>query len=173
MIAPMLVPPSPGVAAVPLIDALIDTLGAERRLLDDLSAIMLRQRAAISVDDLQGVDDSVFAVQRVLHTMAEARKRRRMLLERLGADGDTAPRDLCDALGVQGTDQVRRACEALESAARALSREVAVNRDVLKQGLATGEQFIRLLAGFSQPKATGYPDRGDGASAPILVNRQA
>lgn len=161
-------------SASPLIDGLVDTLQSERKLLDDLRSVMVRQRDAVAQDDLQGLDDTVFAVQRVLLTLNEARKRRRTLSTRLGCDADTAPRHLPDALGVQGTDAVRQASEALELAARELSREVAVNRAVLRQGLTAGEEFVRMLTGSTVGRV-GY----DQDEAPMLnrgaflVNRQA
>jgi hypothetical protein len=159
----------------PLIEGLIDTLKSERKLLDDLRAIMIRQRDAVSGDDLQGLDDSVFAVQRVLLTLSEARKRRRTLSERLGCDVDTPPRHLADALGHQGTDTVRLASQALEDAARELAREVAMNREVLRKGLAAGEEFVRMLTGSSVAKV-GYPEKDEAPSmvrGSFLVNRQA
>jgi hypothetical protein len=156
----------------PLIEGLIDTLKSERRLLDDLRAIMLRQRTAVASDDLAELDDTVFAVQRVLLTLNEARKRRRMLSERLGCDVETPPRHLADALGLQGTEAVRSASQGLEEAARALAREVAVNREVLRKGLATSEEFVRILTG-APAKKVGYPDGGPTLQGTLMVNRQA
>jgi len=161
-------------AANPLIDGLVDTLRSERRLLDDLRGIMVRQRVAVAGDDLQELDDTVFAVQRVLLTLNEARKRRRTLSERLGCDPDTPPRHLADALGLQATETVRGAGHDLEDAARALSREVAVNREVLRRGLAAGEEFVRILTGAAGQRV-GYPEP-DGTPAlrgTLLINRQA
>lgn len=160
-------------ATHPFIDGLVDTLRSERRLLDDLRTIMVRQRAAVAGDDLQELDDTVFAVQRVLLTLNEARKRRRTLSERLGCDPETPPRHLPDALGVQATDAVRAASADLEEAARALSREVAVNREVLRRGIAAGEEFVRILTGMPGQKV-GYPDPDAPAlRGTLLVNRQA
>jgi hypothetical protein len=57
------------------IDALTDALISERRLLEELITVMRRQRSAVGDDDLQSVDDSVFASHRVLVTLNEARQR--------------------------------------------------------------------------------------------------
>jgi len=160
---------------VRLVNGLIDTLHSERRLLDETNAIMVRQRAAIASDDLEALDDSVFALQRLLLTLGEARTRRRTLLARLGCDEETAPRHLCDALGSQCTETLRQAGAELEASAYALSREVAVNRDVLQQGLTVGDEFFRCLAAGAAPPAAGYPDvneRGQAQGARLL-NRQA
>lgn len=175
MLAQVVEPMPTTVMPNPFIEGLIDTLRSERRLLDDLRAVMVRQRDAVARDDLQELDDTVFAVQRVLLTLNEARKRRRTLSERLGCDAETAPRYLPDALGNQATDGVRAASRDLEEAARLLSREVATNREVLRKGLAAGEEFVRILTGAGQ-KAVGYPERADGTLVlreARLVNRQA
>ena len=71
-----------------LLDALHDALISERRLLDELIAQMRRQRAAVSSDDIQGVDDSTFATHRVLATLGQARQRRRQLNVLLGGSED-------------------------------------------------------------------------------------
>ena len=55
------------------VDSLTDALKTERRLIDELISVMKRQRSAVGDDDLQAVDDSVFATHRVLVTLSEAR----------------------------------------------------------------------------------------------------
>jgi len=167
--------PLPAPPRTPLVEGLVDTLRSERRLLDELIAIMERQRAAVAANDLLSLDDSTFDAQRVLLTLGEARKRRRTLTERLGCDVDTPARDLCESLGAQCTDALGHASRELEECARALSREVSVNRRVLNQGLAAGEEFMRIIAGASS-RPPGYPDRQDAvaiAGTARLVNRQA
>ncbi len=158
-----------------LLDGLLDALLSERRLLDELGAIMLRQRAAVAADDLQGVDDSVYALQRVLFTVSAARKRRRTLNVRLGFDEETPLHELMDAVRPRASDVLLRAFEHLRRSARALSREVAVNRDVLRSALATGDEYVRLLTG-ADATAVGYGEpnvRREAPGAPRLMDRQA
>lgn len=168
-VAPLLAP----APRVSLIDGLVDTLRSEKRLLDELRVIMDRQRSAIAANDLQALDDSTFDMQRVLLTLAEARKRRRTIAERLGCDPDTPPRKLSVALEGSHVDALGVACRELEESARTLTRDVAVNRQVLQQGIAAGEQFIRMIAA-PLPQAAVY-DRPDATppSGARLVNRQA
>ena len=159
----------------PLVNGLADALQSERRLIDELIAIMRQQREAVSVDNLQGVDDSVFAVQRVLLTLGEARKRRRALNARLGQPEDIALRDLLEAMGPYATDDLRASREALQGSARTLAREVSTNRQVLREALTTGEEMVRTLAGVAAPRA-GYGDSSARSDAPrdsYLVNRRA
>jgi len=158
----------------PLVSGLADALASERRLIDELIQIMRQQREAVSADNLQGVDDSVFAVQRVLLTLGEARKRRRALNARLGQPEDIGLRDLLEAMGPYATDDLRASREALQGSARTLAREVSTNRQVLREALTTGEELVRTLAGVGSQR-TGYDSQGagDAPRASYLVNRRA
>jgi hypothetical protein len=155
-------------------DRMIDALGSERRLIDELIALMRRQRDAVGADDLQGVEDSVYAVQRVLCTLGEARKRRRALNVRFGHAEDLGLRDLEDALGESFTPRVHEAREELQAAAQVLSGEVAVNRRVLREALAVGDEYVRALLGSGMPQPlyteAAATERPSGAR---LLDRQA
>jgi hypothetical protein len=129
------------------VDSLTDALVTERRLLEELIAVMRRQRSAVGDDDLQVVDDSVFATHRVLVTLSEARRRRRNLNTLIGQREDLGIHGLDEALGPRMTQALRTARDELHDAARALSREVAINRRVLRQALASGDAYARVLAG--------------------------
>src|SRR5438128_9121760 len=113
------------------VDSLTEALTTERRLLDELIGVMRRQRSAVGNDDLQAVDDSVFATHRVLVTLNEARRRRRSLNALLGEREDLSIYALDEALGNGMTPALREVREQLHVSARLLSREVALNRRVL------------------------------------------
>lgn len=132
------------------IDSLTDALVMERRLLEELIAVMRRQRNAVGNDDLQIVDDSVFATHRVLVTLSEARRRRRNLNALIGQREDLGIHSLEEALGPRMTPALRAARDELHETARTLSREVAINRRVLRQALASGDAFARMLAGAEE-----------------------
>jgi hypothetical protein len=155
-------------------DRMIDALGSERRLIDELIGLMRRQRAAIGADDLQAVEESVYAMQRVLCTLGEARKRRRALNVRFGRAEDLGLRELEDALGESFTPRVREAREELQTAAQTLSGEVAVNRRVLREALAAGDEYVRALLGSGMPQPlyteAAATERPTGAR---LLDRQA
>jgi hypothetical protein len=158
----------------PSVEALADAMASEKRLIDELIAIMRRQRSAVAVDDLQGVDDSVFATHRVLVTLNEARRRRRALNRMLGEREDITIDALDHVLGPRMTEALREVRDALQVSARALSQEVAVNRQVLRQALASGEAYVRTLTGapanvtYSAPTVAADPMRGG-----TLLNRRA
>lgn len=118
------------------IDAFTDALATERRLLEELIGVMRRQREAVRDDDLQSVDDSVYAMHRVLATLSEARRRRRSLNALIGQREDIGIHALDGALGARMTPALRVARNELYVAARALSREVEMNRRVLRAVLA-------------------------------------
>ena len=131
-------PSPPARCAASPLDSLADALATERRLLDELIVVMRRQRSAVSRDDLQAVDDTVFSTHRVLVTLGEARRRRRNLNTLIGQQENLGIHGLDDALGARMTDALRQARDELHRTARALSREVAVNRRLLRKALASG-----------------------------------
>jgi flagellar FlgN protein len=133
------------------VDSLTDALLTERRLLDELIAVMRRQRSAVGDDDLQSVDDSVFATHRVLVTLNEARRRRRTLNTLIGQREDFGIHALEEALGSRMTAALRQARDELHEAARALSHEVSLNRRILREALAHGDAYARTLAGAEKP----------------------
>jgi hypothetical protein len=163
-------PPSPPRTPPPpaLFDALLDALRSERKLVEDLAATMRRQRDAVAGDDLETVDDTVFATHRVLATLGQARIRRRQL-NRVFAGADEVPvRALADAACAAAPDAVRGACDGLLAGASALAREVDVNRRVLRDALAAGDRQARALGGLAPANALGGP-----AGADALVDRRA
>ena len=155
-------------------DRMVDALASERKLIDELIGLMRRQRAAVGADDLQGVEESVYAVQRVLHTLGEARKRRRALNVRFGKSEDLGLHDLEEALGGLFDPRMRDARAGLQDAARMLSGEVAVNRKVLREALAVGDEYVRALLGAGMPQPlyteTAAAERPAGAR---LLDTQA
>jgi hypothetical protein len=160
-----------------LLEALQDALFSERRLLDELIAQMRRQRAAVSADDIQGVDDSTFATHRVLATLGQARQRRRQLNLLLVGREDCSLRDLEEQLGDQVDARLREARQRLQQAADVLAREVGMNRKLLREALSTNDQYVRTLVGAPAASSTyaleGAAPAPSAAARGILVNRTA
>lgn len=149
---------------------LTDALETERRLLADLAEVLRRQRAGVARNDVQAVDDSVMAAHRVMRTLGEAKKRRRLIVGMLLAAEDTPLDQLERLLGAQATPRLSTATTLLRQEARNVAREIAINRCVLSGALAQGNQFIQLLCG-----TRNVPCYDPGTSAGcggVLINRQ-
>lgn len=167
---------SPG--NIPSVDVLADSMTSETRLIDELIAIMRRQRQAVAMDDLQAVDDSVFATHRVLVTLNEARRRRHALNRMLGEREDLSIDALDDVLGSRMTDRLRELRDTLKQSARALSQEVSVNRQVLRHALAGGDAYVRVLTGAPGPVTYGTSVSSsspvqEASNGGFLLNRRA
>lgn len=169
-----------GMPTVDALEALSDAMRSEKRQLDELLAIMRRQRDAVAADDLQGLDDSVFATHRVLRTLAEARRRRRQATRLLGEPEDLGIHELDGALGERMSPVMRLTRDELQISAHALAREVETNKKVLKDAMAAGERYVRALA--APGSSTEGPLTYGGGAAPaaperrgegLLVNRTA
>ena len=134
-----------GNPAPAVLDALANAVTSEVRLLEDLIGIMRRQRKAVASDDLQGVDDSVYATHRVLVTLAEARRQRRSLNQLVDGSEELPLKTLENVLGDRMTDALRFARDGLHAAALTLSKEVEINRSVLREALAAGTDYVRAI----------------------------
>jgi FlgN protein len=149
------------------VDVLSDVLGTERKLLEELMHVMRKQRAAVAADDLQALDDSVFATYRVLATLGEARRRRKSVNRLLGGAEDMNVNDLEEILGDRATPAVIAARDALQDAAVSLSHEVDINKQVLKAAMDSGNDYVHKLFGSaSQPSTTYAAPVSNGVPAP-------
>jgi hypothetical protein len=167
--------PRHGAPSAALLSALHDALGSERRLLDELIAQMRRQRQAVAADDIQGVDDSTFATHRILATLGQARQRRRQLNILLGGNEECTLRELEELLGELVDDRLRDARLRLQQAADVLTREVGMNRKLLREALTSTDQHVRTLVG-APASPTTYVSEGHASHAPtgargVLLNR--
>ena len=162
---------------VTAMEALADAVTSEIRLLEDLIGVMRRQRQAVGADDLQAIDDSVYATHRVLVTLAEARRRRRSLSQLVAGVDDFPLRDLEQLLGDTMIDELRNARDGLHAAALTLSQEVETNRQVLREAMAAGSDYVRSLYGGAAeptPLYTAEPQRVERDShGGVLVDRRA
>lgn len=157
-------------------DTLAVALKREAKLLTDLLSVMQQQRDAVGAEDLGIVDDTIFSAQRILRTLAEARVKRRTLLEILGCDPELPLDDLEEILGPRMTPEVLDALQTLRTVALNLTGELDVNRRVLQSALRSGDDLIRVLGGggdtdpgiySSQPEQpVGSGDHG------LIIDRQ-
>lgn len=166
----MSTPPNTARSSAPssaVIEALTEAITAERKLIGELTDVMLRQRSAVGADDLQAVDDSVFATHRLLLTLGEARKRRRGINTLLGWQEDAGVKQLDQLLGDAMPARLRVERDELQTAARHLSREIEINRRVLREALANNESFVRAMCGAPAEAAPN----GYGAAAQTAYTR--
>jgi hypothetical protein len=148
------------------IAALTDALIKERRLLEELVRVLVAQRKGISSDDLEALDESVFAAHRVIRTLGEARQRRRVLLQLVGVDMDHPLRDLETMLGVNATADLCAARNELLDAASRLAGALSVNRHVVDGALALGESIFAAALGGERSGPDAHGPR------PIRLPRQ-
>lgn len=165
-----------GTSSPSAVDALTGAVTAEIRLLDDLIRAMRKQRSAVAADDLQGVDDSVFATHRILVTLGEVRRQRRALGHLIAGTEDIGLRALDGILGHSMTDELRDARDGLRAAALTLSREVEMNRQILRSALSDGGELMRGLYGAPESQGTYRPEvraAETESAGGLLINRHA
>lgn len=157
-------------------EALAEALDREARLLSRLVETLGEQRKAVAAEDLAGVDDTIFGAQRILRTLAEARVKRRTLLEVLGGDPDLPLDEVEDVLGPRLTPPVAEALGALRKVAIELTSELEVNRKVLEGAIRSGEELIRAMGGGEDRDPGVYgPGEGPRSSSGdhgLIIDRQ-
>lgn len=151
-------------------DALVAAFEAECRLLGDLAGVLRRQREGVATDDVTIVDESVFAANRVVRTLEEARRRRRTLLGMLAGAQDTTLDDLEMALGRLMTKDLASVRDRLRAQARSVAREIEINRRVLRGAMEQGDRFMHAICGGT-PSRSYEPGESAGATG-ALLNRQ-
>jgi flagellar FlgN protein len=154
------------------VGSLTAALDTERRLLDELARVLQGQRDGVSTNDLTLLDDSVYAAQRIFHTLHEAREQRRILLQLIGAQDGASLTDLESSLGRWASPEVVTARDSLMVSARALAREVDMNRRILDGAMAMGDELIRAFSGASAPAPVYGPGEASdsGGSSGALLN---
>jgi hypothetical protein len=166
-----LAPPRPGTATT--VETLVSAHHAERRLITELTGIMQRQRNAVATDDLQGVDDSVFAIHRVIVTLGEARRRRQALNRLLGGSDDLEARELADLLGGGVLPPaLQEAREMLRASAALLAHEVELNRRVLREALTANDAYVRTMYGGPPAPETISPSAAPSRAGGLLLDRR-
>jgi len=165
-------PPWEGPGPAALAEALLD----EARLLTDLIDVLRRQRTGVAKDDLGLVDETIYAAQRIFRTLAQARRRRRGLLQIVAGAGDLPLGELERSMGPRMTPGLREAAGTLHEKAQELSGELEVNRRVLSGAIRSGEGLILALCGGKREGPSGYGPSPASASPPsesgIIINRQ-
>lgn len=169
--------PSPGTPRIRAGTAmLLDALRSETKLLNSLLTVLRQQRSGVAQDDLQAVDEAVYGAQRILLTLAEARRRRRSLMQLMGGADDVSLDDLERALGPLMDDDVRDARDELTAAARRLAADLDINRRVLQGAIRTGETYVKALYGVSGETGVYSPPEEEQQNrqpaSGLLLNRQ-
>ena len=86
----------------------------------------------------------------------------------LGGNEDTTLRELEELLGDQADERLRDARTRLQQAADVLTREVGMNRRLLREALSTTDQHVRTLVGAP---ATASTYASEGAAPPASGER--
>lgn len=127
------------------VSELLAGLRLERDLLGDLHAALLRQRTAVGEEDIDGVEQSVRDVQRLLLTLNEALERRRSLIGLLTGSETT---DLSALSGMRHPPaRLQALVEQLREIADSVASELKTARTLLRGAIATGDHYLRTMTG--------------------------
>jgi flagellar biosynthesis/type III secretory pathway chaperone len=165
----------PSAHSASAVASLAETLRAEARLLEDLVSIMNLQRDAVSHDDIDSLDDTVFSTHRVLVTLGESRRRRRSLNALLGGSDDLSLTALDELFEGNVPLEIRSAAVRLTDTAKILQREVEINRRVLRVAIEAGDRLVRVLMGAPLTASISYapaPATRSGSPGGAILDRR-
>lgn len=158
--------PAPAGALAP--GHLVRALRDEHAVLEDLVSTLERQRGAVSRDDIDAVNDSVFAAHRLLGAYREARSRRRSVVMVACGGGEGSLEDLDQSPYAPLSAVERAASDDLRAAAKRLVAAVDQNRRLLQAAMSSGDAFFRILTG-AQAAPQHYPSPHRGAPAAAMA----
>jgi hypothetical protein len=142
-----------GVATSVRLADLAGALMQEQRLIEELRQALLRQRAGMATDDRDVVDETVYAIARMLFTLEEARRLSAALMGR----PRVALSDLESFIGVLPAPLLA-AREGVRRAAEAAARDLAINQRVVCRALEAGDAFLQeLFSSASDTMAVPIP----------------
>lgn len=152
---------------------LANAMATETRLVRQLTQSVLDQRNAIASNEIEKVESSVFALQRVLQTLAQAKVNRRDLLEVLGW-ANVGLDELPNIAGEMFTAELSVVRDDLLEAVENLRNELLLNGEILTTVLSGGQAFLRGLVDVGSVSAGGYPGQGGGPhsqSQALMMNK--
>lgn len=152
-------------ATSPAAAALADLYRSEARLLTELTRVLERQQEALVADDLDALDDTVFATHRILGTLGEARRQRRAVHVMLSGVEELDSAEIDRLLDGNVPDGLSEARALLRAAASALREQVRASRLQLERAVASGEALIRSVYGgtsTTHPFGTATPEPSGG-----------
>lgn len=123
---------------------LADALREEERWVERLAGVVREHRESLVRSDALGAETAVFAVNRVVATLLEARRRRALLLAATTGREGVELDELDLALDGEGVDDVVRARDTLQASARRLQGEVLRNRRLLVELRVELESYLDL-----------------------------
>jgi hypothetical protein len=143
-----------GIATSARLADLAGALMQEQRLIEELRQALLRQRAGMATDDRDLIDETAYAIARMLLTLEEARRRRALLTAALMGRSRVALSELESCVGVQPAAQLR-ARRGGRRVAEATAHDLAINQSVACRAREAGDAFLQELFSSDPPLKGG------------------
>ncbi len=157
------------------LDDLVVTLRGETERILELKAALVRQREHVARQDPAAVAAGADEISRLLLAVDETRKQRLATVALLASDPGTPLGRLAARLNVRPTPAFERARLDLEQAAHDVQREAAINHQVLRRAVESGEAFLQSLFSSVGSGDTTYRPEGreDAGPSGVILNRTA
>jgi hypothetical protein len=157
----------------PVLGGLAEVLTQETRGLEEFTAVLERQRVAVSEGDRLALEATVEDLDRLMLRLAKLREQRQRMVDGLSREPGQTLGTFLDQVEQTGGGlpiPLRHARQQLRQAAEAAARASRVNSVVLRRVLESERSFLQSL--FSDGPVVGYPGEQSGPGAGLLLDRQ-
>lgn len=144
------------------LSALTNTLESEVETINQLISTISEQREAIERDDIDSVDQSVFATHRILLTLNELRSRRVAIYQLLGLGPSSSISEIERLPDYGHCHHLQLALTRLRETAEILAREVRINRTILRETIIHKDNYATELLNTASLSAPVYDYAGNG-----------
>lgn len=145
------------------LSVLLEALNSEAEEISKLTSSIEDQRAAIEQDKIDKIDESVFAIHRILLTLSEAKKHRIEVAALMGVDTEGGLSMLERLPQYESSEELYNAVSRLRASATSLSKLVRINRSILREALAQNERHAAAVLGSITLESPTYDTQGSAS----------
>lgn len=145
------------------LSVLLDALNSEAEEILKLTSSLEDQRKAIEQDKIDKVDESVFAIHRILLTLNEAKKHRMEVVALMGVDPEGGLSMLERLPQYESSQELFNSVTSLRASAKTLSKLVRINRSILREALAQNERHAAEILSSITLESPTYDTRGSAS----------
>lgn len=143
---------------------LIDALNSEAEEIANLTSSIEDQRVAIEQDKIDKIDESVFAIHRILLTLSEAKRHRIEVATLMGIDDPEGGLSMLERLHqYENSADLYNAVTRLRASATSLSKLVRINRSILREALTQNERHAAAVLGSITLESPTYDTQGSAS----------
>ncbi|MBC8490967.1 MAG: flagellar export chaperone FlgN [Candidatus Marinimicrobia bacterium] len=163
------------------ISNLKEIIKQETAVLENLSSLFIKQKAAAIEGDLQLLNEITAEQGKMFAKIAEFEKLRLEIVEPLADELDIEPEDVTleiirKHVGTENTRQLDKIYDMLKPMLEKVKRATNLNMRIVEKILMTGEQRLKMMLDFRTKKDTynfAGKKKDNGGNSSVVYNKKA